>query len=485
MKVVIAIFFVSIMVDSSGQSVVFAGTLGADTSVTESKDALVHLDADFYMQDGFSTDLPVVMLGEDDSAGIFLEYREMTADVLQEGTVLSGVYREQWKEKASKGKPEREKSDYYVTMNDESRQVLESSLWDRKVSKEWLLLGNMYDKSLLRNYLALTLAEELDISQYEVQYCELFVEDDGRYLYQGVYLLAAPAITEEDHLQRGDYQTGKSKALSTYAAQNDILGNGLYVPSMYSLDDETFKEMEERIDLAEQSIFSSDYNTFSKYENYLELTNVYDYFILYELFGNASAGHLAHYLYDSQEGKFWPVAQADFEYSIDNEQQTALAADDFDMLFTPYYQPLCKSINFVNGLQERYQELVLDLLKSSNLDIRIDEIAAGLGDSQIRDWARWEDVYRGDDMYTLVSEEPDGENESELNRNTYSYSQEINKVKFTLRHHGNTMFGSISELYEQKNMTGNDAGYVTNTLLFLAFLAVIGVTIYIVSRRLR
>ncbi|GEM_PF-5130173 len=485
-KISIAVLGTVILAGSAGQFAVFAGSSDGTAPAGEGQDALTYLDDDFYMKDGFSTHLPVVVIDDVNTVNFFTEGSELTTALLQKGSTASGVYTEQWKEAAAEGKPEREKTDYNVTVTGESHTELESVLWDRPVMDEWLLLGNMYDKSLLRNYLALTLAGELDISNYLVQYCELFAEYDGRYQYQGVYLLAAPVETEEYHLQRGNYQDTNSKALVTYASENSWFDHQLYVPSVYSLEDHTFMSVENRISLAERSILSADYNTFSKYGEYLDLTKMYDYFILYEMFGNAASGHLSHYLYDSGSGRFWPVALADFEYSVDNGQLSPLEADSFDMIFTPYYQPLSKSINFVDGLQDRYQELKLGLLKSSSLNLRIDDIVASLGDSQRRDWARWDEVYQGDEMYTLAVKAADPDSTGpDLNRNTDSYAQEINKIKFSLRHHGNTMFGSIAELYEQKNMTGNDAGYVTNTLLFLLFLAILSGSIYIAGRRLR
>lgn len=459
------------------------GVAGGEVTAQQ---ALAFLNDEMYMVDGFSSHLPVVVIEQEGGASLYAENQTLDKRLLAAGSSHKALYTEQWSAEATADMPAREKTDYRLHFYGEALAGWAATLWDSPVMNDWYLLGSLYDKSLMRNYLALTLAAELDISVYEAHYCEVFVATEKGYEYRGVYLLAAPVLTTNQHIQRGNYWDADSIPLSTYATRQGFVAEGLYVPSQYRMDEESLHTMEQRVDKAERTFYSSDYNEFSQFDDYLDMEKLYDYFILYELFGNYSAGYLPQYLYNAQTGQLWPVALADFEFSLDNERDRPLDAYEIEMIYTPYYVPLSKSTHFVNGLLRRYRLLVQDVLKSSNLADRIDQVAALLGEAQLRDWQRWEDIYNSADMYNLVPEEREGDSTLPvMNRNTYSYEQEITKLKFTLREHGNYMFAGVSALYQQDNMVGDNANYVTNTWLFLGFLLVVFLSIRFVRYRMR
>jgi hypothetical protein len=163
-----------------------------------------------------------------------------------------------WSESPSPGKPKRIKIDYELEIAPEDLPEMGDAVWDAPVYGQWYLLGGMYDKSLLRNYLALTLANEMGSAGYLVQYCELFTEIDGKMQYQGVYLIAAPQETTNYHFQRGNYWDEDSVPLNTYATERGLLNEGLYVCSINGLDEARFNQLREGVNSAEQSIYSWD-----------------------------------------------------------------------------------------------------------------------------------------------------------------------------------------------------------------------------------
>lgn len=449
--------------------------LAAPVLAAPEEEAQAYLDDSFRLVDGFTSHFPVVTIEADGQAGLFQENQSLTNALLGGRSQTQATYSEQWSEEARAGKPKRVKADYSLKLPDAAATQWGDALWGEPVLGDWYLLGSMYDKSLMRNYLALSLATEMGISSYRSHYCEVFVAVPGGYEYRGVYLLAAPLKEDYYQLQRGNYWDLDSTPLDTYALRREMVGDGLYVPSLYGhLDEGTRSRLEAGMDEAEAHIYSYDYNEFSQYEDYLDIDKVYDYFILYELFGNYDAGFLPLYAYDLTTDKFWPIVLADFEYAVDNEGERPLDLYEIDMVHAPYYAPLSKNIIFVDGLISRYTLLAKDLLRGDNLSVRIDSIVKLLGASQLRDWARWQEVYAGPDMYELApAENPVDSTSPELNRNTYSYEQEINKLKFSLREHGNYMFNGLSELFQQDNMVGSDGHYVMNTGFLLVFLAVV------------
>ncbi|MGI6153715.1 MAG: CotH kinase family protein [Christensenellaceae bacterium] len=451
------------------------------------QNALAYLDEEFYLQDGFNTHLPLLVMREDASVDFYMEGGSFDLEKLAVPSAFRAGHAALWSEGASPGKPERIKLDYELEIAPEDLSEMGNAIWDTQVYGQWYLLGGMYDKSLLRNYLALTLANEMGSAGYLVRYCEVFSEIEGTMKYQGVYLIAAAQQTTNYHFQRGNYWDEEAVALNTYATEQGLLNEGLYTCSLNKLDDDQYSQLKAGIDKAEQSIYSWDYNAFSEYTKYVDSEKMYDYFLLYELFGNYDSAHLTRYLYNPAESAFWPVASLDFEFSADNAQKRPLDIHSIEMMETPYYTNLVKSTNFIKGLVDRYKQLNQDVLKSSNIDALIDETVQFLGESQIRDWARWEDVYVGADRYLLNADE---ENEMAadlpaLDRNAYSYSQEVNKLKFTLREHGQYIFAGLATLYEEDDLIGDDASYVRNTWMFFIGLAIVIVSIRIVRYKTR
>lgn len=457
------------------------GTENALAQEDSTANAMLYLDDGYMLKDGFTTHLPLAVLRQDDALDIYLQQEPYNADTLAAPSPLQAQATKLWSEEPTAGRPGREKADYSLAVPADGLPQMAEALWAQPVYEDWYLLGNAYDKSLMRNYLAMTLANELGNASNLVKYCEVFTETDEGLVYQGVYLLVAPPVSEQLVFQRGNYWDPDSVLLNTYASQQQLLADSLYVPAtLYAGNEAAYAKLESWMSEAERSIYSGDYNEFSKYTQFVDSRHMYDYFILYELFGNYASAHLPRYAYSPEEDRFWPVVTTDFEYSLDNEQTRPMDLYAIEMMEAPYYTALLKNTNFLKGLLDRYQALYLDVLKSSSIEDRIDETTALLGEARMRDCERWKAVYNGPDMYLLPSAE--GE---DTNRNTYTYEQEINKLKYTLREHGQFMFGGISKLYDQEDMIGDDAPYVKNTWLFVVSVVIVVVAVRIVRRRTR
>lgn len=448
--------------------------------------AVEYLDEDFYAKPGFQSTLPVLVLGRDEKVDFYLEN-----GTLDQGSDYQAAYHPE-PDDTDDSEEDREKADYRLSFSANTHTALGENFWQEPVTNEWYLLGNMHDKSLLRNYLALSLAGEMHEDVSKVQHCEVFLEDAGGLRYQGVYLMVAPAETKRVSLHRGSTKQQGSTALDTYAERDGFLEEGLFITSdtSQSVEADVARQIEQGIDTAERSIYAADYNDFSRYVNYIDTEKLYDYFLLYELFGNYGDVYIASYAYDLDSNLLWPKVTADFEDALDNAQLDPMDSLDVRLMDAPYYMALVKNTNFINGLIERYKLLCQTVMKSSELEERVDRAVEQLGSAQKRDWFRWEAAYNGVDMYWL---DPVGISDADTaatrdeppDRNTYSYEQEINKLKYILREHGQYLFLGMSTLYDQDNMIGDDAPYVRNTWMFLVFLIIFVVSIRIVRHRTR
>lgn len=469
--------------------IVFAATASAEDTHTDQGwvdpviEATAFLDEDFHAVEGFSSHLPLVVLERNGTANLFYSDGTDTFYSVSASPSTRGKWAVQQELNAF---AEREKLNYHLTFAEGGYEELASILWDRPVTSQWQLLGSMHDKSLLRNYLALTLAAELYDDVYRVQYCEVLVHDNADYLYQGVYLLVAPPADGYQRVQRDLFSTVvdpqvHGQEVSTYAGRQGFLPP-LYVPLTDTVTVD-ITQLEGGISEAESAVYSSDYNQFSKYERYFNMERTTDYYLLYELFGNYMGAMLGTYAYDANTNTFWPAFYSNFEYALDNVPWDPFDFQQVMMTERPYYPQLVQSSIFVQDLVDRYKALAKGILDSTKLEDRIDETVDYLGAAQTRDWQRWNSAYAGTKMYYLRPDEGAEDGAVVLDRNTYTYEQEIVKLKFLLRRHGEYIVAGISELFTQEDMVGEDAYYVRNTLMAVIFFILAIASVVFVRRR--
>lgn len=416
-----------------------------------------YLTEDFYMEDGFSSTLPVLILKEDGTVEFFCANDQLSPEDLN--SEMKGNYTESEDSVTDTmvsvtdeiSLPKRSKKDYDLSFTSDVEALAEELLWEGPVFENWYLFGNMFDKSLLRNYLALYLAGQLSDTAALVQNCEVFREDENGYAYQGVYLIVAFPETDYYEGSDEDQQEGERNAAA-----------------------------EEIISMADKYIFSTDYNEFVKYEQYLDMEKVYDHFIINEMFGNYHEDQTAGYMVDLDEKKLWPTIDPNFEFSLDNDPNTPMEIDEIRIQENTYYQALTKSINFLEQARKRYQSLSNDVLSMKNIFKVIDEAVSELGDAQARDWQRWEHVYESN-LLGEGKEEAAQDDSVKRNRNTKTYEEELVKLKYTLRSHSQYIVYGIDELLGEDDMVGEEGSYVRNTGMVMVTLVILFGSIILVK----
>ena len=118
----------------------------------------------------------------------------------------------------------REKMDYYLRFYDDAETLTPHSLFGLDASSDYYLIGSMYDRSLLRNYLGYTLSSQITETAPAVRFCEVMLKDgENGYWYQGVYLLIEVKRTEGTVLFKRTTRN-ESMYLETYGYAGVIIG---------------------------------------------------------------------------------------------------------------------------------------------------------------------------------------------------------------------------------------------------------------------
>lgn len=404
-----------------------------------------------------------------------------------------------------------EKAQWKIHLLTESGQKSELPLLGMDASDNWVLNGAMIDKSLMRNYLAYTLAAEFMPYVADVRYCEVFIKDGDSYAYQGVYLLIESMEQGDGRVEISDMTTQGANMsymvrrdrwdpdgimLDTYATREGLSYGyfGLLYPKNEDATPEVIKYVESDLSAVEQVLYSDDPNVFLTYPDYINVDSFVDYFLFNEFFTNYDAGNHSTYLYKDVGGKLCIGPVWDFDGTIDNYTSAPLDVDVVVFHEAPWFDRLVLHRGFVDKLSARYAELRRSTFDDDHVGQMIDDVAAYLGPAQERDWAKWAHIYMGQNRYTLQPIDPLAVDENEqpavepvaagddeavdsflFIRQTEEYSHELVKLRYLLRTHADILQEDYINMRWQKNIITDTDNIrvitITAVLFVLAFFA--------------
>lgn len=399
-------------------------------------------------------------------------------------------------------------------------------------SAGWRLHGSAQDKGMLRNGLAYALGHVLfPDSTPHTRYCEVLLEKNGRYYYQGIYILAEdttpllpPQGKADDAHVLLEYSPGldKKRGMAEQTADSDIfLARTLrdrgftFVNPMDGTAAREFR-MESALDKVEGALRSLEPDTFLSYMSLLDQDSAINLYILNELLLNSDTRPVSFRLAAQQGEKlqFLPVWR--FDEALDNTPvrsrppafeeplpviptpsvlarkvpvwrqlengagirdlrmyplYSALNGDNF-----PWFDRLFLSRPFLSALYARYHELRRGPLSPENVGAAVDALAADLGPALERDWTRWADAYTAHQGPYALAPYTDAKGESHI-RQTASYDQELVKIRQILRRQDVFLVQGIArlnrtgaDLFDRATSGNRQAGYALASVIAFLFL---------------
>jgi len=454
---------------------------------------VLYLEDNLYAAQEFSSHLPLVVIefkGKDDSDYVALESNWLE-DEWFNNSVISVYDNTGGDENVLQYEPNleviskiqllsdwetenREKHDYYIRLEDSAGQAEAHELLGLPANSEYWLVGSMYDKSLIRNYLGYTLAAEIMDNVPKVQFCEVLLQTEEGFLYQGVYLLVERTYAETGvYIQRREEDYGGIPLYTQYT--QNVSGLGSLVIPFYEqeLTEEYILQLTQDLSYIEGILASAESTQFLQYKNLIDENSFINYFIANELLGNYDAALNTFYSYQNSNKQLLRAGPVwNFERSLDNEVDTGMELDQIPLAEAPFYADLVRSVDFLDALKDRYKELETGPLSAGNLMNLIDSAVEYLGPAQARDWARWEYVYQYDSLTTLEPYPSEVVGYPAMLRQTGSYEQEIVKIKYVLKEHSLQIPEAIPQLYSRDDLITKADNYKKNMLLFIAFFAI-------------
>jgi len=390
------------------------------------------------------------------------------------------------------------KRQYALKLQDSNGDKNNQDLLGMGSGGDWVLNISYLDKSLLRNYLAYTIAGQVMEHAPKARYCEVFIKNGDVYQYQGLYLLIqqieegdamvplakySRKYAETAYLLRRDRYREDATVLNTYGTVNNLTKEYLCIeyPAAKDITDATVDYITNDINKFETALFAENEQDFLKYRDYINIKSFVDYFIFNEFFANYDSKDHSVYMYKDLKGKLTMGPVWDFDRSIDNDYPRVLKIDTTAMHDGVWFQQMLRDGDFVKQVINRYSQLRQGVLADARLDALIDETVRQITPAQQRDWNRWNYNQVYDAQFAGQAAHVDL---LPLTANRLDYMGTVENLKLTLRAHGHWMDEHLDTLYQFTSIPpGQHAERYRWVIGLLAVILVIGffTTVYLVQ----
>ena len=191
-------------------------------------------------------------------------------------------------------------------------------------SKDWVLLANVGDQSMLRNYAAKLLGKKLTGIPFSPssRLVNVYLNDE----YIGVYELTEQMEVNEYRVNINDSQTGKENdflvELDAYAKNPEegdlsiLIGEQYYTVKSDVYNDHQLNYIRQTLTQIENAIFSGDEKIISEL---VDIDSLVDMYVLQEYAKNIDVGFSSFYMYKTVKGKLCFAPPWDFDLSFGND----------------------------------------------------------------------------------------------------------------------------------------------------------------------
>lgn len=267
-----------------------------------------------------------------------------------------------------------------------------ASLLGMPADKEWALLANYADRTLLRNVTAMHLSEICNFPWTpRMRSVEVYLNN----AYQGVYTLCEHKKVSKDRVNIDVDAGDVYLEIEEQQDETTCWWTGMGVPMMFSDPEvpssEQLAQIKKMFDDFEAALRNKDYSQETGYPKYIDVDSFVDYYIVQELTKNID-GNLRKSSFITIEvgGKMVMYHLWDFDLTLGNAgyfgADVGSGYDNFWVKLARWYPYLFRDPVFVDRLQERWAELYPELVKVPDF---IAEQALYLDKAKDRNFQKW------------------------------------------------------------------------------------------------
>lgn len=275
---------------------------------------------------------------------------------------------------------------------------------DMPKNKHWVLLANYYDKTMLRNYVALNLGQSLEYLDWtpRMRYVNVFM--DGEYL--GNYLLGEHIRLDENRVNIQEHPEGSDGSQGGFIVELDerrgevnvidIYYNGRNYPFCVNTPDEetiTSEQLSYLRDYLNKFMQSLNNPEARNYEEYIDVDSFVDWYLCNEVMMTLDAsGWSSIYLHKDAGGKLKMGPVWDFDISSGNTNYQDNSPTSWWIRGSIWFGPLFQSSDFRSRVKARWNEIKEE--KIDTIIPLIDQLAVYTEDSFNDNEDRWDILHK-------------------------------------------------------------------------------------------
>jgi len=274
-----------------------------------------------------------------------------------------------------------------------------TSLLDMPNVKEYVLLAEYGDKSLMRNYVAHQLASYLEVGYtLETRFVEVYLNEE----YNGFYLMTEQVEVDKNKLSIESSDLADGGILFELESDDRINDEGIenidwfrvsnknYVIKSPDSEDYSVAVMNQKanymIEYIEAFEDSIDNNTF---EDYIDVDSFIDYFIVQELTKNVDSGYSSVYSFKDKDGLLTMGPLWDFDISLGNGDYFDSTPVGFHAYgYNLWFTMLMDNSTFKQRYVSRYNEVVDLYIPELLNDLRIARELTY--DARVKNFTKWD-----------------------------------------------------------------------------------------------
>lgn len=279
-------------------------------------------------------------------------------------------------------------------------------------AKQWVLLANYADKSLLRNELGFELSRRLGLAYTP---SSRFVDVVLNNQYIGNYQLVEQIEVSPTKVNVAEQKMGNSNISGGYLVEVDGFASTekVYFMTPYRMpisvhypDDEDITSEQKsyirgHIEKFEKALFSTNFDDpIDGYKKYFDIDSYINFYLVNEIIGNPDLFWSTYFYKNQNDDKIYAGPVWDFDLSANNDNRLG----DFQnkLMLTAAHEPkmwinrLMQDKVFRNKIRQRWNEIKTNKLQ--NLPLYIDQLSIKINASQKKNFTKWnilnEKVYR-------------------------------------------------------------------------------------------
>lgn len=255
--------------------------------------------------------------------------------------------------------------------------------------KNYVLLAEYTDKSLLRNYLGHKLSSYLKTYYVlETRFVEVYLNND----YIGVYLLTEHIKDDKEGLVIDDYllelEQGPERIVNEGIENKNWFNEGVnLVIKEPDMDELTEDEVSSKVSYLKNFIrdMTSSFSN-GTYDYFIDLNNFIDYFVIHEIFKTVDIGYSSVYSVIKSD-KLYMGPHWDFDISLGNGDYFNSSPQLYRNRYNLWFNEIIDDLYFQEKYLVRLSEVLYEIMPKLIDDL--DEAYLVIKDSAERNFVRW------------------------------------------------------------------------------------------------